>query len=327
MNGDGTSVMNDSTFTQYVHDSPEWHEKRAAHVGSSEVSALYDLAPEDTPNYLKSRFALWHIKAGNAPPLFTENPRIKWGIRLEAVIAEAAAEENKWSVQKGGYFTDRECPRLGASLDYVIDYDPTEKGPGVLEIKNTDWLVHKRSWQTEPPPHILLQLMHQLAATGYSWGAVCCLIGGNDLRTYRYKARPVLLADIRRRVREFWASVESGDEPKVDGSESASEVLKSLYPVVVDDVIDLRENNEFPEAAHGLYMAAEARKAAEAEYEEAKNRVIQLLDGHRRAFGGGWTVNTSVTPANPGRPPKPGELIGKRRESRSYTAKEMERPE
>lgn len=315
------------SVTTFVHDSAEWHDMRARHVGSSEVSALFDLPSDDTPNYLKSRFALWHIKAGNAPPLFVENPRIKWGIRLEAVIAEAAAEEFRWSVQKGGYFTDTKCEGLGASLDFMIDYDPAEKGPGVLEIKNVDWLVHKKTWETEPPIHILLQLQHQLAATGFSWGAVCCLIGGNDLRVYRYKARPLLIEDLRHRVREFWKSIDDNKEPPVDGSSSATEVLQALYPAIIDDAIDMRENNEFAEAAHGLYMAAEARKAANIDYDLKKNRVAKLLDGHKRAWGNGWSVNTAITAENHGTPiteADVGKIVGKRKESRSYTAKEME---
>lgn len=311
------------SMTKFEHDSPAWHDMRGRHVGSSEIAALFDLAPEDTPNYAKSRFALYHIKAGNAPPLFVDNPRIKWGVRLEAVIAEAAAEENKWSVQKGGYFSDVHCPGLGASLDYVIEYDATESGPGVLELKNVDWLIHKRSWGDEPPPHILLQLQHQLAATGYSWGAVCCLIGGNDLRVYRYKSRPTLIAEIRRRVTDFWRSIAEGREPPVDGSESASTVLKSMYPEVVDDAIEIT-SNEWAEACNEFHTAGERRRAADATYEEAKNRVIRLLNGHKRGYGMGWQVNTSITPANPGREPRPGELIGKRAEIRKYTCKEME---
>lgn len=315
------------SMTTFVHDSPEWHAMRARNLGSSEVACLFDLAPEDTPGYLKSRYALWHIKKGNAPPLFQENPRIKWGVRLEAVIAEAAAEENKWSVQKGGYFSDTQCAGLGASLDYVIDYDPDEKGPGVLEIKNVDWLVHKRSWDTEPPPHILLQLMHQLAATGYTWGAVVCLVGGNDLRTWRYKARPRLIEEIRRKVTEFWASIDEGREPPVDGSESASAVLAALIPMIEDDSVDMRENNEWSAGAHALFMAAEARKAADAEYDLAKNRVAQLLDGHKRGWGNGWSVTTKITPENPGHAitqADVGKITGERKEARSYTAKEME---
>lgn len=310
--------------TAIIHDSPEWHDLRSRHVGGSEVAALFDLAPEDTPTYLRSKFALWHVKAGNAPSPFVGNPRVKWGIQLEAVIAEAAATENGWSVQKGGYVTDVHCPGLGCTLDYVIEYDPKEAGPGALEIKNVDWLIHKKSWETEPPPHILLQHQHQLAATGYSWGVVCCLVGGNDLRVYRYAARPKLIAEIRRRVTDFWRSIGEGHEPPIDGSSSAAAILTSLHPQVDEDVIDMRESNEWAEAAHGLYMAAEARRRADDDYDLAKNRIAQLLAGHKRGWGNGWSVDTKIIPENPGRPAKPGEIIGKRKESRSYTAKEME---
>lgn len=310
------------SVTTIEHDSQEWHDLRARHIGGSEIAALFDLAPEDTPNYLRSKYALWHIKAGNAPPPEVGNPRVKWGIKLESVIAEAASEEHKWSVQKGGYVSDPNCEGLGCTLDFVIDYDPTEKGPGALEIKNVDWLVHKRSWDTEPPPHILLQHQHQLAATGYTWGAVCCLVGGNDLRTYRYQARPKLIEDIRRRVRDFWRSIDEGRPPPIDGSESASAVLRALHPQVEDDAIEIT-SNEWAEACNDFFDAGEARRGANERYEAAKNRVVQLLGDHKRGWGMGWTVNTAITPANPGRPPKPGELIGVRKEVRKYTCKEL----
>lgn len=310
------------SFTSVVHDSDDWHALRARHIGGSEIAALWDMPPEDTPNYMTSRFALWHIKKGNVPPLFVDNPRVQWGLRMEAVIAEIAAEENKWSVQKGGYVTDVNCPGLGCTLDYVIDYDPTEKGPGALEIKNVDWMVHKRSWDTEPPPHILLQHQHQLAATGYSWGAVVALVGGNDLRVYRYQARPALIGDIRRRVTAFWKSIDDNKEPPVDGSDSAGAVLRGLYPEIVDDSVEIT-SNEWAEACHEFHEAGEARRAINDQYEEKKNRVVRLLDGHKRGWGQGWVVNTAITPENKGRPPKPGEIIGARKEVRKYSVKEM----
>lgn len=311
------------SFTSIVHDSPEWHSLRSRHIGGSEVAALFDIPNEDKPTYVRSRYALWHIKAGNAPSPMLDNPRIKWGLKLEAVIAEAAAEENGWVITKGGYVSDNLCEGLGCTLDFIIESDPAETGPGALEIKNVDWLVHRKSWDEDPPAHILLQHQHQLAATGYTWGAVCCLVGGNDLRVYRYKARPRLITEIRRKVAEFWKSVDENREPPIDGSPSASEVVAALHSSVIDDSIDMRESNEWAEAAHALWFAAAARKRADEEYDLAKNRVAQLLAGHKRGWGNGWKVNTRITPENPGRLPKPGELIGKRKESRSYVAEEM----
>lgn len=309
---------------QIVHDSPEWHALRARHVGGSEVAALFDLPTEQRPNYMMTRFALWHVKAGNAPPPQVDSPRPKWGLRLEEAIAEAAAETHGWTIARGGYIRDATTPGLGCTLDYTVALDPDEEGPGVLECKNVDWMVHRRSWTDEEPPiHILLQHQHQLAATGYGWGAVAALVGGNDLRIFRYKARPKLIGEIRRRVREFWESIAQGKEPPVDGSDSASAVLTALYPELVDDSIDLSASNEWAEAAHGLFNAAEARRASNDAYDAAKNRVVALLGPHKRGYGNGWSVNCAVTPENPGREPKPGELIGKRAETRRYTVKEM----
>jgi predicted phage-related endonuclease len=316
--------MNQPAIVYYPHDSAEWHSIRARNVGSSEIGALFDLPDHQVPAYMMRRFALWHVKAGNAPPPPVDAVRPKWGLRLEQTIAEAAAEMQGWEIAKGGYVTDPATPGLGCTLDYVILSDPEEDGPGALEVKNIDWLVHKRSWtDDEPPPHVLLQLMHQLAATGYSWGAVAGFVGGNDLRIYRYKARPKLIAEIRRRVTEFWASIEAGTPPPVDGSDSASAILASLYPEVADDAVDMSLNNEWAEAANRLFDAAAGRKVANYAYEEARNRVAALLDGHKRGYGNGWAVTCSVTPENPGREPKPGELIGKRAEVRRYSVKEM----
>lgn len=301
----------------------EWHALRARNVGGSEIAALFELQPEDTPNYMVRRFALWHIKVGKAPPPTMTNARPAWGLRLETAIAEAAAEQYGWQISKGEYVTDATTPGLGCTLDFVITGDPDEDGPGALEVKNVDWLIHKRSWTgDEPPFHVLLQLQHQLAATGYSWGAVAALVGGNELRVWRYRARPKLIAEIRRRVTEFWQSIDAGKPPLPDGSESASDVLAALYPETIDDALDMTMNNEWAEAAHDLFNAAAARKAANLAYDTAKNRVVALLAGHRRGDGNGWTVACSVTPANPGREPRPGELIGKRAEARKYTAKE-----
>lgn len=315
--------MSNAAHIPIVHDSPEWHVMRARHIGGSEIGALWDLPSDERPGYLLSRFALWHIKAGNAPPPAVDNPRTQWGLRLEAAVADGAAEQEGWEIVKGGYVSDHTTRGLGCTLDFVIQSDPAEEGPGALEVKNVDWMVYKRSWRDEPPPHILLQHQHQLAATGYSWGAVAAFIGGNDLHVYRYKARPRLITEIRARVTAFWASIGAGEEPPPDGSSSASDVLRSLYPEVLDDAIDMGASDEWAGAAKALHDRAEARRDASGAYEEAKNQVVRLLNGHKRGWGAGWTVNTSITPANPGRPPKPGELIGKRTEIRKYTAKGM----
>jgi hypothetical protein len=254
-----------------------------------------------------------------------KGPRPKWGIRLEAIIAEAAAEEGKWKISKGGYVSDPTTLGLGCSLDYVIESDPEEDGPGCLECKNVDWMVHRRSWvDAEPPLHLLLQHQHQMAATGYTWGVLAGFVGGNDLHLYRYRARPKLIADIRRRVREFWESIEEGRAPPVDGSDGASAVLRALYADVVDETIDLSTSNEWPVAVADFIAASAQQKTAKKDYAEAKNRVVALLGSYKRGFGSGYSVNTSISPEIPDRPARPDEIIRGRAETRRYTAKQQE---
>lgn len=300
----------------------EWLALRARYVGASESAALFGVQAD----YALDHFALHHVKAGNAPAPHVGGPRVKWGQRLEEIVAMAVAEEHGYAVRKGRFAIADDCEGMSASLDFEVDADVLGEfeGHGVLETKNVDWMVHRRSWTDgEPPIHILIQLQHQLGCTGYQWGMVASLVGGNDLRLYRYAARPALITDIKNRVRKFWADVHAGRTPDVSKSESSARVLASLYPAPVDDAVDMNWSNEWPGAVADFIASGKAKKEAEAAYDEAKNRVVALLGNHKRGWGGGYSVNTAITPAKPDRPAEPGEIIKGRAETRRYTAKEI----
>lgn len=300
---------------------PQWHQKRARVVGGSEIAALYGCQQP----YQMSLYTLWHVKAGlaSAPPV--DGERIEWGNDLEEAIARVVARRNGWTISKGGHVTDLTTPGLGCTLDYIIEAID-DRGPGALEIKNVDWLVHKSKWiDGEPPLHILLQLQTQLAATGYRWGYIACLVGGNQLETYEFTARPSLIADIRKRVTEFWASIERGEAPPIDGSSGAFHVLRELNPDPVDDSICLDESSEFSEICAELQRTTEERRQKEKTEEALKARVMQLVGSHRRAWGNGWSASLAITKANPGKeitPDMVGTIIGARKEMRRLTVKE-----
>jgi predicted phage-related endonuclease len=300
----------------------EWLALRGKYVGASEVSALFGVQVA----YALDHFALHHVKAGNAPAPPVDGPRVKWGRRLEIIVAEAVAEEHGYSVYKGRFAIADDCPRMSASLDFEIEADVQGEfeGPGILETKVVDWMVHRRSWtDDEPPIHVLLQLQHQLGCTGYKWGIVAGLVGGNDLKIYRYAARPKLIADIKLLVVKFWADIEAGRVPDTSGSESSGEVLRSLYSAPIDDAIDMSGSNEWSESVAQFIEAAAIRKSANEAYDDAKNRVVALLGNHKRGWGSGYSVNTAITAAKPDRPAREGEIIRGRAETRRYTAKEM----
>lgn len=312
-----------TSFPAYVTKSAEWHAIRAKHVGASEIAALFGVQAA----YQNSAFALHHIKAGAEPPK-VEGERVDWGLRLEHIMAEAAAEQEGWQIIKGGYAEDEHCPGLGASLDHIILAPSAEDaalgcvGPGVLEAKNVDWMIHRASWSNdEPPIHIALQLQAQLACTGYQWGAVVALVGGNHIEVYRFFARPALIDSIRERVFAFWDRIAKGEPPPVDGSDSATDILRQLYPEVVDDAIDMSANNEFSEACADFLTFQKAKKAAIEGCDTSRNRLEDLLRGHKRGYGGGYSVSVSVTPEKPPRRAREGEIIPGRAEARRFTVK------
>jgi predicted phage-related endonuclease len=304
----------------------EWLAMRLKFVGASESPALFGVqAP-----YQLDHYALHMVKAGRADPPYVGGERIKWGQRLEEVVALGIGEEFGYEIAKGRYAIADDCPGMGASLDFEMAFDPTGEfeGPGVLETKNVDWMVHKRSWADgEPPIHILLQNQHQLAATGWKWGAVGALVGGNELKLYRYPAKPDLIGNIKSRVAQFWADVASGDNPDPSWSESAADVLRALYPETVDEQADLRLDNELPDICARLLDAGERRRAAEKAEAEAKNQLVAKLGLSRRAIAQGFWINTSVTPEKPASiitPDMVGKPISGRKEVRRYTVKPME---
>ena len=298
-----------------------WHKRRSSNVGSSEIAALFGVqAP-----YQLSHYALWHVKAGTVPPPEVEGERLMWGTLLEEAIAAGVRETKGWKVQPGQFYTDATTSGMSCTLDFEITEAEGFDGPGILETKNVDSIHHKRTWTDgEPPPHILLQLQHQLACTGWKWGAIAGLVGGNRLEVYAYEARPKLIADIRRRVAEFWRSIAENKPPPVDGSEGASNVLAAMFPEVVDDAIEMNGSNEWPVAVAEFVAAGEDRREANERYDAAKNTVVALLGGHKRGWGGGYSVNTSITPAKEPTAPPPGYMIPGRKEVRKYTAKVME---
>lgn len=296
-------------------DEREWRALRARHVGASEVAALYGAQPD----YAPSLYVLWHVKAGLAelPPASGE--RVEWGLRIEEAIAQAAAEREGWTLLRGRY-ASHDCG-LGATLDRIIADGASPDGAagcGVLELKNVDRVAFQRHWKEEPPLHILLQLQAQLLATGFRWGAIAALVGGNELRVWRYTARPKLHADMERRVRQFWEDVRAGRKPPVDGSAGALEVLRQLSPDLMppDNELDMTEDAEAAELVKRLADIRAQARQLEKQESEAKARLLEKLGRHARARGCGFVLSQAVTAAKPARPAEPGEMIPGRAETR-----------
>lgn len=208
-----------------VTSEAQWLAERAKDVTSTEVAALYGLSP-----YL-TEFELWHRKATGVTEAPMDSERMRWGQRLESAIAHGVAEDHGWQVAKRAVYTRLDDYRLGASFDFEIHGDP--RGPGLLEVKNVDGLVFREQWvmvndAREAPEHIELQLQTQLEVSGFSWGCIVALVGGNEAHTLIRQRDEVIGRDIRARTRAFWQSVDAGTPPKPDFRRDAEFIIRQL---------------------------------------------------------------------------------------------------
>jgi putative phage-type endonuclease len=210
-------------------DRASWLAARRQGIGSSDVAALVGLSP------WQSAFGLWAEKSGLTEPDAEATEAQAWGLRLEPVIAAQYAEETGRTLVDHGPYTilqHPEYPWLLASLDREIaptTDGPLRVGPGTLECKTASaWKAGE--WADEPPLLYQIQHEHQLLVTGYAWGSLAVLIGGQKFY-WQDRARHADTQDLLLNVAgEFWQRVQKGEPPPPDGSAATKAILASLYP-------------------------------------------------------------------------------------------------
>lgn len=255
-----------------ITDEAHWRQLRDAHIGASEDAALFDLLPYFT------KFMLWNAKAGLARLPEPEHNRIDWGKVLEPAIAKGIAEAMRWTLEERNlYASSVETPGMGCTIDrWIVDH---ERGPGVVEIKNIDWLQWKQTWtETHAAPHVELQLQHQLAVTDFSWGAIGALVGGNDLVILEREPHRPTIERIKAAVEEFWRSVQENRPPDPFGSPLELDTLRQLCcPPEPKEIADLTGDYEAFEAARMFQWAREQVRFHEQAREAARVKLMHRV--------------------------------------------------
>jgi len=292
---------------------------RASVVGASEVPALFDASPWLT------RFELFHRKRGTiSTPQFNEvvdgipaDMRIFCGVMLERTVIDIACK--LWGYEKA------ETPGrldngvgLGGHPDQLVICP--ERGPGVLEVKTTDWLQAKR-WGDEPPLHYQLQAQTYAGLARVGWCDIITLVGGNDPRRFKMEARPALFEKIEARVAAFWADVRAGVEPKPDYSRDGAALIEALGQPT-DELADLRTDMDAEQDALDFTAAKAARDAAVAQMEAAKCRLIERIGTAGTALLPGHRIGAAMTKGTPDREAAAGEIIKGRKSYRRFDLKE-----
>lgn len=268
-----------------------WLEARKQDVTSTESAALFGMSP-----YL-TRYDLWHRKKTGVVPEFKTNDRMKWGNRLEAAIAHGIAEEQGWTVKPmKEYFRDPDL-RMGSSFDFVI----TSLGEPVhLEIKNVDYLAFRDGWlehddgSIEAPEHIEMQVQHQMAVSGFRRAFIGAFIGGNRGVVIERERDEDVIAAIRAKVREFWSSVDQGQEPEPVLPGDAEAIIRLNQYARPGKVLSASDDAVLNALLEEYKAASAAEKNAKEDKEVAKAMIFQHIGDAEKVLADHWTVSCAM---------------------------------
>ena len=197
----------------------EWLEHRRCGIGGSDAAAVAGLNP------WKSPVEVYYEKLGEIPPV-EDNERMYWGRVLEDVVAREFSERTGKRVRR------RNAILQHPKHDFMIaNIDREIVGEKVgLECKTVSEYGRDDWKEDKVPEQYIIQCQHYMAVTGYKGWWIAALIGGNKF-VHKYIDRDdVIISALVEIESEFWDMVLSLTPPPMDGTESAGNVLKLLYP-------------------------------------------------------------------------------------------------
>lgn len=208
-------------------DESVWKDLRFAGIGASEIGALLGMDSRSSP------LKLFLEKTGAVEPDdLSDVEAIRWGHRLEPVIAEDYRERTGRRVERGrrgrySVLRSKRYPWALASLDFWTGETGSELWP--LEVKNAN-AFRAEDWLNGTPDYHIAQVTQQMLVTGAAKGTSAVLIGGNKLAWCDVSRDEQLVRRIVYAGEKFWDRVQRRDPPEPDGSQATRDVLAKLYP-------------------------------------------------------------------------------------------------
>jgi putative phage-type endonuclease len=279
-------IPSDDASTVEEHGTEaEWLAVRRSAIGASEAPMLLGVSPFKGPMELFAEKL--EVLERDA-----ETDAMRWGKILEGPLAEHYAAETGRRLHDPGRYTlrrSRAVPFMVATLDREIvsaPYDMLDPATGTLrryerpvpaplEIKTTAG-YGSDEWNDEPPVHVLVQVQHQLAVTGWAWASVAVLLGGRTFRWYDVPRHDAFIAKLCEAELEFFAHLRTKTLPRVDGSAGTKAALRALYPKEISGLV-VNLPGEAAEWDTQRLEAIAALKVAEAAKDEAENKLRAAL--------------------------------------------------
>lgn len=248
-------------------ESDDWYATRRAGITATDLPKILGLSGYG------NALSVFHDKRGDLPP-DAGGPAARWGHLLEDVVAQAWAQDHGVTVTPVGILANRKYPWRLAALDRIVETCPDGDGPCWLEVKCRS-AFKAGAWRDDVPDDVLAQVAWQRIVTGLDHGHVAVLIGGNDLREFRYDRDDAVENLLIDEATTLWHAIRNGTPPVVDATSMLLDLLDRLHPnragsTPLDRDTYLHLKAEYDEAA-------DIARYAEGGKDWAKYRAVALL--------------------------------------------------
>lgn len=253
-------------------------EMRKTGIGASESPMLLGESPHGGPIDLYLR------KMGLAT--FAATPAQEMGNFLEQGVADWYAYKTGSTLDHCTTLRHPEFPWMIATPDRWVNGRDR-----ALQIKMVGpWMAHHWTDADDGiPDYVRVQVTHEMDVAGIRLMDVCAVIGGTDPHIYQIEYDPELAASIRTIVKRFWFDhVLPAIPPTVDGSPSANELLKALYPYHRTAMVDATdEAEEWALRLRAARAGIDRHTASETIAEQKLKEIIGAAEG---MAGSDWTI-------------------------------------
>lgn len=236
-------------------------------VSGTQAACLLSLSPYGTP------WTVYQYLAAGARGPDLDDFRVRLGLKLQRPILELVAEDLRLEVVDNGTdeYTRHPSEPVGCTRDGLVICP--SRGKGLVQVKNVA-ADQAMAWKDGlAPPHVEIQLQHEMLAEQAQWGIIAALIGGGELLLLERRPSPKWQGRILKAARSMVALVAAGTPPPAFGHEAEAELLAELYPNKVPKKALDSEDPRLVEAAENYRMAA----AKESEAKKAKAQARTLL--------------------------------------------------
>lgn len=261
----------------------EWHARRREVYTASDMGVLFGL-PGFGGRTLSDVW--WEKKYPTENSKGTLSTRL--GTKLESVVLDEAEEHVGRIINRQAWLCDGQ---IGATIDGQVEIDgrPTEaKTSGLLWKPDDEW----GEGIDDIPPAIALQVQCQIFLTKTDSGLVPALIGGRGFMLYEIPRHDGLIAEMRRKVAEFLATLTS-DTPPLDPPQLETlKRIKRQPNKIVSQTPELDElYSKFEEAQYDSKTAIDRKeslqrqilaKLGDAEAAECQGGLITYFEQSRK---------------------------------------------